>query len=192
MENHIKKLVIMDACDEAVDFARKFPTSQAAWDACDRGDWMLWLLGKLAGKPHSASRKKLVLAACKCARLSLKCVPKTEKRPLKAIQTAEAWAKGKKGVSLDDVRAAADAATNAAYAADAPYAAADAAKAAYAAKAAAYTAEAAYAAAKAAAYTAAKAAAYTASRGETLTKCANIVRKYYPTAPRLRKTGGRG
>ena len=43
---------------------------------------MLWLLGKQSGPPESKSRKKLVLSACKCARLALKHVPKGEKRPL--------------------------------------------------------------------------------------------------------------
>jgi len=48
------------------------------------------------------------------------------------------------------------------------------------------TAAAAYAAAAAAAYAAAYAAAATAdARARTLAKCADIVRKHYPTAPRL-------
>ena len=62
-------------------------------------------------------------------------LPENERRPLQAIKTAEAWARGKPGVSLSDVRDA--------YAADAAYAAY--AAAAYA------TADAAYAAAAAAA-----------------------------------------
>jgi hypothetical protein len=116
---------------------------------------MLWYLAK-----RGFDRKRLVLIACKCARLGLKYVPKKEKRPLKAIQTAEAWATGKDGVTLGDVRAAA----RAAYAANAAYAAyaANAARAAYAANAA----YAAYAAAN---------AAYTS--GETLVRCADIIRK---------------
>ena len=75
---------------------------------------MLWLLGEQSGKPETKSRKKLVLTACKCARLSLKHVPKYEKRPLMAIQTAEKYAKGVKGITLQDVRADACAAAAAA------------------------------------------------------------------------------
>lgn len=116
------KLVKLHACQEAVDYAKEHKTLQSAWDACERGDWMLWLLGKLSGKPESQSRRDLVLMACACARLSLKHLPQNEKRPLLAIQTAERWAKREKEVSLDDVRnaaAAADAADDAAYAAHA-------------------------------------------------------------------------
>ena len=58
------------ACSDAVQFVRqgKFCTLQAAWDACERGDWMLWWAGKKSGEPKSDARKKLVLAACECAR----------------------------------------------------------------------------------------------------------------------------
>jgi len=177
MKNHIVYLKKLEACKEAVEWAKQFTTLQEAWDVCERGDWMLWLLGKKSGKPESKSRKKLVLAACKCARLSLKYVKKGEPRPLKAIQTAEMWANGDISVSLQDVRNAADAAyaVDAAYAA---YAAADAA--AYAAYAAADAAAyAAYAADAADAAYAAYAAAY-AARTKTLKKCASIVRKDYP------------
>jgi len=184
--NWIEKLEIYRPCSNAVEYCRNYPTAQKAWDACERGDWMLWLLGKLSGKPESPSRRKLVLTACKCARLSLKFVSKDEKRPLKAIQTAEAWAKRKKGVTLDDVKYAAadaDAAAYAAYAAADADAAADAA--AYAAYAAYAAAVAAYAAADAVAAVAAAVAAY-AARTKILKKCADIVRKNYPKAPRLR------
>ena len=161
----------MSACNDAIEWIREYKTKQEAWDKCERGDWMLWYLGKKAGSPQSQSRKELVLIACKCARLSLKYVPKSEKRPLKAIQTAEKWAKSDKGVTLIDVR-------NAAYAA----AAADAADAAaYAAFAAAYAAYAAYSAyaGNAAAY--ASYAAYAAAKKRILKRCANIVRKMHPT-----------
>src|SRR3954470_21170919 len=58
------------ACSDAVSFVRdgKFDSLQAAWDACQRGDWMLWWAGKKSGEPESDKRKKLVLAACECAR----------------------------------------------------------------------------------------------------------------------------
>ena len=165
MKNHITYLKKLNACNEAVEWAKDYPTLQQAWNNCERGDWMLWLAGKQSGTPETKSRKKLVLAACKCARLSLKHVPKGERRPIKAIQTAEKWANGDSSITLQDVRNAADAA-------------------AYAAYAAAYAAYAADAAAAAAADTAA-AAAYAAdaaadARSKVLKKCADIVRKDYP------------
>ena len=34
-------------CPEAVEFRSKFSSFKEAWDACPRGDWMLWLAYKL-------------------------------------------------------------------------------------------------------------------------------------------------
>ena len=159
----IEKLRGLNPCEEGLKYAESFGSLQKAWDSCERGDWMLWLLGKLSGPPESESRKELVLIACQCARTALKYVEKgDEKRPLKAIQTAEKWAKG--AATIEEVRAAA------AYAANAAYAAADAAYAAYAASAVAHAAYAANAAANAA---------------DAQKKCADIVRKMHPKAPRL-------
>ena len=100
----------MAACTEAIAWCKRQVTLAAAWVACERGDWMLWLLGRLlAGPPESASRKRLVLAACACARLALPHVRKGEERPRMAIETAERWARDD-GATLDEVRDAAAAA----------------------------------------------------------------------------------
>jgi len=187
----------LSACKRAVEWVAEQPSAAAAWRNCERGDWMLWLLGRLSGEPGSAKRKRLVLCCCQCARLALTHVPAGEDRPRLAIETAERWARGE-GPTLSDVRAAADAAdaayaayvaayADAAYAAYAAYAAhaahavhADAACAAYAADA----------AASAVAHAAGDAyyAAYVASdaRAKTLAECADIVREHYPQPPRLR------
>ena len=85
-----------------------------------------------------------------------------EKRPLKAIETAEAWARGEGRITIEDVKKAAYAADAAAYAA------------AHAAHAAAYAAD------------AAADAAYAAADAATLKKCADIVREHYD-APSLKK-----
>ena len=229
-----KKLKLLNPCDDALDWLSesKSTTPQEAWESCERGDWMLWLLGKLSGikrKNSGIKRKKLVLATCGCARLVLAFVREGENRPRICIETAEKWARGK--VTLQEVKES-KAATTAAYAAAAAYAAdayaADAADAAaattaaaYAAATAAYAADAAYAtdaaayAATTAAY-AAYAAAYAASaayaayaadaayaayaadaadaayadatatvRAKALADCADVIRKFYPQAPRL-------
>jgi hypothetical protein len=162
------------ACSEAVTWAKGYKTPAGAWRACKRADWMLWIAGRLAGPFGADTRKPLVLAACACARTALKFVPEGELRPLKAIETAEAWCAGK--ANLDEVRIASAAAYAAAYAA-----------ASYAAYAAAY---AAYAAAYAAAYSyaaAADAAAYAyaaAVRMKALADMAPLVRKHLK-CPRL-------
>ena len=62
------------------------------WNSCDRGDWMLWLAG-FALPPRKY--KQLVRAACSCARRGLIAIPASDTRPLRAIETAEAWCEGK-------------------------------------------------------------------------------------------------
>jgi hypothetical protein len=164
----------LHACAVAVEWSKPYGHRRVkAWNECARGDHLLWLIGRMdGGEPGSDQRKRLVLCACECARLSLPHVRKGEERPLKAIETAERWARGEAGVTLDDVRKAAAAA--AAYGGGAAYAAA---AYAYAAAAAAYAYDAAYAA------YAADAAA-DAARTSVLAKCADIVRKHYPKPPR--------
>jgi len=153
------KIKSIHPCSGAVRWMDHYETPQEAWDACERGDWMLWLMG------HKSDRKLSVRAACGCARLSLKYAKGSE--ALNAIEAAEGWCEGK--VTQHEVKIAADAAdaaTAAAYAA---------ATAAYTAATAAYT-----AAAAAAAYTAAAAAA---ARPKMLSDCAAAVRRFCPTCP---------
>jgi len=165
INGYILKIKKLGACEEAVLDAHNYKTSQELWDDCERGDWMLWLIGKLSGEPENDKRKKLVLTTCECARLALPFAGKNKEVAKKAIETAEKWAKNK--ATIKEVKAAAYAAYTAyaaaAYAAYAAYAAAYAADAAaaYAVAAAADAAYTAYAAAAYAAY-AAYAAAYAA------------------------------
>jgi len=161
----LEKLKKLSACSGALEYVETKKTFTEAWKDCERGNWMLWLIGKTVGKPGDKSRRKLVLAACDCAELSLKYVKKGETRPAEAIKVARAWANGEK-VTLDEVKAAADDAYFAAY-----HAAADAAYAAYAADAddAADAAD----------------AADDAARYKVLKQCAEIVRKYYPKPPKF-------
>ena len=154
-------LAELGACPEAVEWAGR-KTHKKAWETCKRGEWLLWIAGRLG-----VDRKLLVLAACACARTALKYVPDGEDRPRIAIETAEAWTRGE--ATIDQVRSAAYASALAAYAAyatNAPYAAARAA--AYAANA----------ASRAAAYAAQ--AAYAASRAAARKDMAAIVRKIIP------------
>ena len=167
----------LGACSSAVEWAHG-KTLHVVWNTCNRGNWLLWLVGKMADENGWPTRKQLVLAACACAEQALKYVPKGEDRPKKAIQTARAWARGK--ATIKEVRNAA----YAAYASCAAYAAADAAYASayyaanaadYAANAAAYAANAAYASYAAA--DAANAADYATDRTKALAESANIVQK---------------
>jgi hypothetical protein len=159
----LSRLEKLGACEEAREWAAGFKSGKTAWQACERGDWMLWLAGRLSGLPESDGRKKLVLCCCECARLSLpifqKRYPKND-CVRKCLDTAERWARGE--ATIEELREARASAYYAYYAAYAAYAA-DAADAADAASASVYYAN--YAAYK---------------------QCAEIVRKHYPTPPGLR------
>jgi hypothetical protein len=131
-----------------MEWAKSQQSEKLAWENCPRGDWLLWIAGKVA-----IDRKLLVEAACDCAHLALRFIKKGELRPRQAIATARAWCRGK--ATIEQVRSAyaAAAAYAAAHAYDtAAHAAADAAFAADA-----YDADAAAFAAAAAAYAAAHA-----------------------------------
>jgi len=134
------------ACREARKWvcSRWFSSSRDMWATCPRGDWMLWIAGRVGVK-----RETLVLAACACARLALPYIEPGEMRPLRAIETAEAWARGE--ATLDQVRATNYAAAAAAEAAAYDSSAASAVAAADADPSAAYFAAAASASASAAA-----------------------------------------
>ena len=98
------------ACGEAIEWAKSHPDPADAWAACERGDWMLWIWGRLrGGEPMSDARRPIVLAVCECARLALRYVPDDEGRPREAIELAERWARGG-DVSCQELRKAAYAA----------------------------------------------------------------------------------
>jgi hypothetical protein len=160
-------LLDLGACcgpGDAVPWVQSLPagtTARQAWQQCQRGDWMLWLWGRLAGPPESDSRKRLVLCACECARTAWEWMPAASRA---CVDTAEKWARGE--ATIKELRAARMVATTyaATYIADAYDAANDAsAAAAYAAYTSAY-----------------------AYRTRVLAQCADIVRKHYPYPPRLR------
>lgn len=72
------------ACSEALIWASAYPDTaegrQRAWDECERGDWMLWIGGKLSGEPGSHERRLLVRCAAACARTVLDKIPEGEAR----------------------------------------------------------------------------------------------------------------
>jgi len=179
----IERLESLGACQEAVGWSREQPNSQQAWDACEQPEWMLWLLRRTVRKTGSAAHRRVVLLACDIAATALRYVPKSEKRPAKAIRLARRWARGDARVTIEMVWLAADAAAAvAAYAAAAADAADAAAEAAYAYAYAAAAAAAAY-------YTACAHAAAGTKYQRTKVRLAGMIRRRYPKAPRIRKAG---
>jgi hypothetical protein len=111
MKTEIEKY---DPCTEAVEFRKQFETFQEAWEACPRGDWMLWIAQRLG-----VDLRILTLAKGHCAN-TVRHLMKDD-RSIKAVDTAIAFGEGR--ASEKDL----DAAAAASYAA-ASYDAAAAAK----------------------------------------------------------------
>ena len=78
------------------------------WATTDRGDWLLWFCTHMIGHPGWPTHQQIVLASCQCARLALKYINPGESRPLKAIETTEAWVRGE--ATLEQVKSAGHAA----------------------------------------------------------------------------------
>jgi hypothetical protein len=85
------------ACPKAVEWVKESKTETfiELWNTCERAEWMLWILARMAGQKEWPSRKTVVLCACDCAETALEFIPKDELRPKIAIQTAREWAEGK-------------------------------------------------------------------------------------------------
>ena len=98
----VKKLQELKACYSPIEYVSKFDTAQEAWDACERGNDMLWLIGKLSGEPWGEGRKKLVLATCECARIVWDLMTRASKD---CIVLFERWASGE-DVSLEELKKA--------------------------------------------------------------------------------------
>ena len=114
------------ACREARVWLATQSDPRAAWEACERADWMIWY-----ARRRDVDPKAFVRIACDCARTALPFVPEGENRPRLAIEAAERWMRGE--ATIDEVRDAADAAADAVADAAAAAEAAEAAIAAYAA-----------------------------------------------------------
>jgi len=173
----IDKLKQRDACEEAIDWLETQPDFGTAWATCTRGDWMLWLLERLKGRPQGEGHKRLSLCVCEAVRPCLEFVPSGEDRPRFAMETTERWAKGL--ASWEDVRSARSASRSA------TMSAAESATMSAAESATRLASESATRlAAESAAGLAAESAAL-AAESAALAAQADIVRKHYPEPPEL-------
>src|SRR5690606_20985464 len=128
-------------CSEGLRFRMQYQTFQEAWQACHRGDWMLWIAQRVGVDLRTLTRAKALCA------LTVRHLMKDE-RSVRACEVSLKFADGE-ATREELAAAAADADAVATYAdSDAAYADADAAVAA------AYTADAYPDAAYAAAYAA--------------------------------------
>jgi hypothetical protein len=158
-------------CKEGVDYYKKYTSFEEAWNACKRGDWMLWIAFRLEIGDRLLTKAKALCASCASPLMR-------DKRSTEAIDAAFRYAAGEiSREELNKYAAAAYAAAAyaaAAYAVAIAYAATSAYAAAYA-----YAADAADAAdaAGAAAYATICAAASIAEKIERMQQTADICRE---------------
>ena len=76
----IDKLQTLNACSEFAIWAGTQPDLKTLWENCEKSDWMLWLVGKMSGEPHSQARKKLVGCTAECAAMAIQFVRDEECR----------------------------------------------------------------------------------------------------------------
>ena len=87
MENLKQRLIDLKACNKAIVWS-KGKTIQEVWEACHRGDWMLWLFSKT----NPGDLKLLTLAKGHCAN-TVRHLMK-DQRSLDAVDAAIKFGKG--------------------------------------------------------------------------------------------------
>ena len=102
----IRFLKSLDACRGSIEWAETQPDMSTAWNNCERGDWLIWLVSRVC-----TNKQAITLTACACARIALQYAQGPN--ILEAIETAEAWAKGE--ATIEQVKTAANAAYDSGY-----------------------------------------------------------------------------
>ncbi len=87
----------LHACPLGIRFADRYDTLRDAWEACRRGDWMLWFAARL-DVPH----KTLMLAKGLCANTVRHLM--ADERSRRAVDVAIAYGRGR--ATDDELRAA--------------------------------------------------------------------------------------
>lgn len=183
-------LVRLGACSEAVAWASTQPNDPAAaWTTCQRGDWLMWLLGRMCSSRDDDSHRRIVAAACECARLARSLA--VDPRVTTCLTITERWAAGDPTVTIGEIERAADGVYAAAGGGGAAYAAIAAAGAAVGrvgrrathAAGAATGAAATHAAVGRVGCHATYSATAAAAPAATLAACADIVRRHFPEPP---------
>lgn len=74
----IETLIELGACPEALAWVETQKSQRAAWMACERGDWMIWLIVRTGTVAH---RRKVAMCLCEIVDPVLDHVPEGETRP---------------------------------------------------------------------------------------------------------------
>jgi hypothetical protein len=170
----VTQLELLGACSPAVEFAARFSSLDEAWQVCEQGHWMLWLIGATINcGPWTEGRKPFLACALDCADI-VKHLRSPAQAPdiSAAVVVLKAWTAG--CATVEEAEAARFRLYNAYHcdAHDFPLAA-----------------SAAYAASHAAAAINATSAASACPKANDAVhqkQCADIIRQHYPTPPALR------
>ena len=82
------KLIQLNACEPAIEWA-KDKDLNTAWNTCERGDWMIWLLTE---SKNEVTDQELRLIAVECCRSVQRLM--TDQRSINAVDVAERYANG--------------------------------------------------------------------------------------------------
>ena len=196
--NLVDQIAHLHPCEEAVEWLSTQESWSAAWSSCHSGSWMLWLIGKQITSPPWSDGRKPFLACCLDCADTVKHLwpPANRQQTEDNVAVLRAWIAGQ--ASLKQAQAARSGPH--AVATDCDNGAANAAHAAVriAAKVtdtviytdmAFYTADVAAYAAYAASYGNTNAAYVNSAslRARVLKQCADIVRKHYPSPPKIKQ-----
>lgn len=77
------------ACKTGAEFARQYETMAEVWAACERADWLIWILVRLGG--HD---RELRLFACACAEIALYRIENPDPRSIEAVRVTRLFADG--------------------------------------------------------------------------------------------------
>ena len=175
--HYIDRIAALGACPDALAWLRTeaHPDLPAAWAACPRADWLLWLAARCAAA-GSSEHRAVVAAAADCAGAALDLAPGAA-GARRAVEAAQAWAQ--------EEAATADCQHARLACALVPYSRVDAATA-HATEAAAETVDSAYLPRADERATAAAAAAdHAETAGADPADLADTVRRHIPTPPTL-------
>jgi hypothetical protein len=92
----------ISACEDALNWIGDKSLSEA-WETCNRGDWMIWLINN---SENDVTDKQLRLIAVDCARQVQHLM--TDQRSINALDVAERYANGE--ATYEELAAARDAA----------------------------------------------------------------------------------
>ena len=94
------KLEKLSACSDAIEWVKTQIDPEAAWDNCERGDWMLWIAKKL-----DIDDRLLTLAKATCANQVRHLM--TDQRSIDALDACFRYAKGE--ITREELNTFADA-----------------------------------------------------------------------------------